>query len=278
MLSRQEIDDPVALFTRAYEGKEQVAGMEDFQTKLWMRVDADAAGVPWSKLLSSAQWEALALIRKSFPSGCTVLDIGCGTGYFMRALRDLRYNAVGLDVARPVIEQLSREGFQVWLGPVDTTGVEWVDPVVCTSFFTLHHQPDPVGFFRAIRTRFPTATLIVAVYNDLDGPHPQRITPRAQPPRTYSWWGKDHVQLALEKGGYEATTSALTPQAREGGHPLAMTAYALLRRRVPFLARWMLAWYYRALPLIGRPGALWMRWRRRSKYLLAVGRPGPEAS
>ena len=62
-------------------------------------------------------------------------------------------------------------------------------------------------------------------------------------------------------------------QPREGGLAMAMTLYATLRRCRPAVARWLLAFYYNTLPVWGWPGALWMRWRRFNKFVLAVGYP-----
>jgi hypothetical protein len=52
-----------------------------------------------------------------------------------------------------------------------------------------------------------------------------------------------------------------------------MTIYAALRRRWSALACTLLATYYRVLPVLGWPNAMWMRLVGRMKYVLAVGYP-----
>ncbi len=265
--------DPLGVYSLAYSGDMREAGMRDFFLKLAMRSDADAAGVPAWKVLSTAHHAAIASIRGFFPVGGTIFDIGCGTGYFLRAARDLGYAAYGLDVALPVVDLLRSEGFTIWHGTIDSVPEGWVDPKVCTSFFMMHHLPDPVGFIQSVRRRFPRALLIVAVHNDLDRPRRTVIGTRSQPPRAYGWWGKRQLALALRVGGYHSIVEALPARAREGGLATATPIYSSLIRRMPSVARRLLALYYHTLPVWGWPKAIWMRWRGFRKYVLAVGAP-----
>ena len=78
--------DPVRMFALAYAGLEHAAGMHDFYLKMTMRLDAGVTRVHSSRVLSSAHREAIAVIRREFPVGCTVFDIGCGTGHFLHAI------------------------------------------------------------------------------------------------------------------------------------------------------------------------------------------------
>jgi hypothetical protein len=52
-----------------------------------------------------------------------------------------------------------------------------------------------------------------------------------------------------------------------------MPIYSSLIRRMPSVARRLLALYYDTLPVWGWPKALWMRWRGFRKYVVAVGAP-----
>jgi SAM-dependent methyltransferase len=259
------------MYSLAYAGLLHEAGMRDFFVKMVMRSDANAAGVPARKILSSAHRAAVAILRE-FPRGCAVFDIGCGVGHFLQAIRDLHYTPFGLDVARPVVQMLRAEGFPVWNGTIDSVPRGWVDPQVCTSFFMIHHIADPVGFIRTVRRLYPRSLLIVAAHNDLDRPKAE-ITDRALPPRTYSWWGQKQLVLALQEGGYSPVVYPLKAQPREGGLAGAMSVYSSLNRVAPELARRLLALYYNTLPVWGWPKALWMRYRRFSKFLLVVGYP-----
>lgn len=269
--------DPVSVYSLAYAGRLQEAGMRDFFVKLAMRSDADAVGVPARKMLNSGHRAAVAVLRREFPRGCTVFDIGCGAGYFLRAIKELNYAPFGLDVAEPIVQLLRAEGFPVWHGTIDSMPPGWVDPQVCTSFFMIHHLVDPVRFIRTVRREFPRALLIIAAYNDLDRPCRAKLSDRELPPRVYSWWGQKQLALALQQGGYRAIVEPVKAQAREGGLAVAVPFYTSLNHRTPALARRLLALYYDTLPVWGWPKALWMRWRGLSKFVMAVGYPEEEA-
>src|SRR3990172_4986325 len=253
VIPRDAQRDPVSVYSLAYAGRLQEAGLRDFFVKLVMRSDADAAGVPAWKMLNSAHRASVAILRRGFPRGCTVFDIGCGGGYFLRAIRGLHYTPFGLDVAQPVVRLLRAEGFSVSHGTIDTVPAGWVDPQVCTSFFMIHHLADPVGFIRTVRQKFPHALLVIAAHNDLDRPRRDVITDRALPPRTYSWWGQKQLVLALQRGGYRTFVEPLKAQPREGGPAAAMSVYSSLHHHAPALARRFLALYYYTLPLFALP-------------------------
>jgi len=54
VIPRDAQRDPVSVYSLAYAGRLQEAGLRDFFVKLVMRSDADAAGVPAWKMLNSA--------------------------------------------------------------------------------------------------------------------------------------------------------------------------------------------------------------------------------
>ncbi len=249
------------------------AGMRQFQTRLFLRQDFIAAGVDPKRVLTGAEYEAVTIIRDAFPQGCTILDIGCGPGYFVNVMRAANYEVLGLDVARPVVEMLRTEGFPVWHGTIDSVPPGWVNPQVCTAFFMLHHLSDPIAFLTDVRKRFPWSLLVVAVSDSLERGRLRPGFAKGALPRSFTWWGSKQIQLALEKAGYRASVRSVPAQPRGHMTSPAIHVYAAIRGHAPVLARWLVVSYYHTLPILGWPGALWMRWRRRCNYILAVGYP-----
>ncbi len=155
--------NPVDLFSRAYTGNEQRAEMHVFSRRLANR--ADKLRHPSLTFRSPIQPKALNWLEAHIPEGSTVLEIGCGVGGFMHALRAQGFHAVGNDVAEVVVRALENDGFEMWLGNLEDAPPEWPEPspsaIAC--FFVLHHVPNPVAFLSAIRERWQ-APLILGQY------------------------------------------------------------------------------------------------------------------
>jgi SAM-dependent methyltransferase len=141
------------LFSGAYLGNEQRAEMHIFFRRLANR--ATALRHPSLAFRSPIQPKALNWLEANIPEGAPVLEIGCGQGGFMHALRGRGFHAVGNDVAEGVVRALENEGFEMWLGNLEDAPPEWPKPspsaVAC--FFVLHHIANPVAFLSAIRER-----------------------------------------------------------------------------------------------------------------------------
>lgn len=271
--------EPTELFTRAYSGTEDRAAMRDFHMRMLVQDDARRAKVSAQRMLSAASRKALTFLKSSVSAGSTVLDIGCGVGYFLDAVDTSGYKAAGLDVAKPVVAVVEKKGYPAWHGTIDTVPHGWIEPQVCTSFFSLHHMPDPVGFLATVRGKFPEAMLIVAEYNYEYLMAAKRMRPhevsRNLPPRCYSWWEARHLRLAMEKAGYEVQTVLLDAQPRDVGMGIAPGGFLALRRHLPFLFPWLTGLYYRAVPWVGRPWTVCfrLRWGRARGQVLAIGHP-----
>ncbi len=197
-----------ALFNGAYRGERSESAFSDFNRNLRRRsplLDDPALGF-WTPAYN----RVLEWLARTFARGATVLELGCGPGLFLHALRARGFNAVGLDVAREVVELNRRDGFAVWHGPVESVPAGWVRPDAVVSFFMLHHLEDPMGFFAAIRDRWPWAPLAVAQYG------PGRHSPlRSAPPRNLTHWNASSLRAALEISGYLPTVTDLPSSGLE---------------------------------------------------------------
>lgn len=114
--------------------------------------------------------EAFAEFFAERDRSSVVLEMGCGDGFWMEALRNLGYeNVVGIDTSRPALETAAHKGLNVRLG--DLYDLE-VDDVFDTALLcdTLEHLPDPKTALRrahrALRTR-GTLFLAVPVYDSV---------------------------------------------------------------------------------------------------------------
>jgi hypothetical protein len=138
----------------------------------------------------------MAWVEQQCEPGDTVLELGCGLGFFMHALRRRGFNPVGLDVALQAVELNRADGFEVWHGTLDTMPEGWVEPKVVVAFFMLHHLEAPLAFLREVRRRWPNAGLAIAQYGE------SNVSAASTPPRTLTRWNARSMHQALLSAGY----------------------------------------------------------------------------
>ena len=171
--------------------------MQDFAYRLKIRDSLVTDPTLW--FWTPAFQEVISWLRRNCNPGSAVLDVGCGPGLFMHALRRSGFEAVGVDVGEAAVNLNRRDGFRVWHGPVETLPADWVHPKAVVCLFVLHHLVDPVGTLRCLRILFPEAFLAIAQY----GPSNFDLE-RTTPPRTLSRWNKQSLETALAACNYDA--------------------------------------------------------------------------
>lgn len=193
---------PTELFARAYTGQITDARMEMFHHRMIWRADLLRSPSAANTALAPVQRKALSYLSKNFEAGAPVLDIGCGSGLFLQALQVSGYQPSGIEVAGPVVDFLHNAGFDVFHGTVNDVPEGRFDPLVCTSFFVLHHVTDPVDFLTNIRRKFPRASLLLTEH--YFGRNPYDLGSLNLPPRRLTCWNPGSLTLALEAAGFRA--------------------------------------------------------------------------
>src|SRR5215211_8851554 len=120
--------------------------MRDFYEAVWADLPDDPE--PWA-------WERRrTLLLREARAGERVLDLGCGAGRFVAALRDAGADAVGVELAEAALERARRNvpGADLRLVAPDGTlplGHGEVDLVWCSE--VLEHVPDTLAFLTEAR-------------------------------------------------------------------------------------------------------------------------------
>jgi SAM-dependent methyltransferase len=152
--------------------------------------------------LRGAQRLAIEWLEKNIPRSSIILDLGCGTGLFLMALKNKGFIPLGMDIAQFPIDMLRKQGYQVAVGSIEDYPADWPTPSVITAFEVLEHLPNPVAFLASIHERFPGSILMLSV------PSPKRWMPfgaRGQgdyPPHHLTRWTPQALQIALKRAGY----------------------------------------------------------------------------
>ena len=158
--------------------------------------------LPESKwMLFSAQQNALKWIESNFPFA-SILDIGCGSGWFLARARQMGFRVKGVEVGSLPVQLLKQKGFEVECGSLEAIPANW-QPDVITLFEVLEHLPDPADFLTKIRLRFQNSIFILSV------PSPKRWTKGGShrdaadyPPNHLTRWNIESLQRALSHAGY----------------------------------------------------------------------------
>jgi SAM-dependent methyltransferase len=229
----QRGQDPRDLFDDAYQGRVTTNAMEDFGRRVSQRhVILDELGEPQLWFWTPAFEQVLSWLKRHYPPGSTVLEIGCGLGFFLHALRNEGFRATGLDVAETVVEINRKDGFSVWHGPIESMPDGWVQPEAVVAFFMLHHIEDPLSFLRTIRERAPRAGLALAVYGPTN-----KGEAASFPPRTLIRWNATALATALRRAGYDPIVQDIASTGAENG-PVRWARTALGRTaQIPWLYR-----------------------------------------
>jgi SAM-dependent methyltransferase len=224
---------PTELFADAYNGKLTDAQMQMFHHRMVWRGDILRSPAATAAAMAPVHRKALEHIKRQYALGSPILDIGCGSGLFLQTAQRAGYEPHGIEVAGPVTEFLHDAGFDVFHGTVNDVPDGRFDPVVCTSFFVLHHVTDPVDFLATIRRKFPAASLVLTEH--YFGRNPFDLASLNLPPRRLTCWNPGSLTLALEKAGYRL--SSLDVIEAEPYHPAVdsrlMRLYCKSRGSIP---------------------------------------------
>ena len=139
-------------------------------------------------------------------NACSVLDVGVGTGRYLKAMRDLGMTGTGIDVSSEMLKIASQTlGTEEGLIRADVCGI----PFVTSSFDliitarTLSHVSDlPLAFAEITRVIRPGGHCIIS---DIDGAHQYNNT-RISTPQ-----GKVHIQT------YKRTMDEVVSELQNNG-------------------------------------------------------------
>ena len=125
--------------------------------------------LPWEKQahLRARIWrDRLQRVARLAPPPGRLLDVGCGTGDFLRTARDRGWDVQGTELSRDAIETARADGLSVVGGEIWEAALPTASFDVVTSWHVLEHVPDPRRFMGEIhRILRPGGRLILATPN-----------------------------------------------------------------------------------------------------------------
>jgi SAM-dependent methyltransferase len=146
--------------------------------------------------LTPAERRAVAWIERHGSRDGAIVDCGCGTGRFLRALKRRGIPAHGFELSPALVTQLQAAGLDVAQGAAPDFPWTHEPPFAITFFEVLEHLPDPAAFLAPLRARFPGTHVLASV------PSPTRVAvlkgnrqPVDYPPNHFLRW----TPLALDE-------------------------------------------------------------------------------
>ena len=182
--------------------------------------------------LTPAERRALAWIERHAPFAGPIVDCGCGTGRFLRALKRKRIAARGFELSPDVVAQLRSAGLDVEQGAAPDFPWAADPPYAVTFFEVLEHLPQPAAFLAPLRERFPNAHVLASV------PSPTRVAvlkgnrqPVDYPPNHFLRWTPAALQRFFSALGYRDVQVELPPPPGSDVLPGAASAFRRYVRR-----------------------------------------------
>lgn len=177
-----------------------------------LRLETIAVILPPPRL-RPAEREALAWIKRHAPRGAMIIDCGCGSGRFLRALKHHGLRGIGVEISQNVVDALNRSGLTAISGKAPD--FEWSgDPPFAITFFeVLEHIAEPVPMLTTLRKRFPAAFILASVPSPL---RPGLLFKGNRglsdyPPNHFLRWTPDALKQAFLRSGYSQVTVMLPP-------------------------------------------------------------------
>ena len=142
------------------------------------------------------RWE-FKFVIENFQTNEKLLELGCGSGEFLKICKNNNISAIGLDFSEEAVKQCHAAGLDVQLLDIDEKFERVISNIkIITAFHVLEHLPDPIKIFElAGKVSSAETTLLVTVPSCY---RPSRIlkTPDFldQPPHHMTRWNRKSLK------------------------------------------------------------------------------------
>jgi SAM-dependent methyltransferase len=154
--------------------------------------------------MSRRQADAEVRFLKYVPDG-QLLDVGCGSGAWLKSMRELGWRAEGVDFDENAIAVAQQDGLKVSAGSLEQQGYPSDKFDAVTLSHVIEHVPDPVGTLtECARILKPGGKLIVATPNNWSLGHRlfRKNWRGLEPPRHLHIFSPQSLRRTLQLAGF----------------------------------------------------------------------------
>ena len=141
-----------------------------------------------------------------FVEGGTLLDIGCGAGGYLSAMKALGWTVMGIDPS-PQAARIARENYEVpvKVGTLETSGLSDRSIAVVTMVHAIEHVPDPLAHLRECHRVLQDGGRLVLTTPNMAGLMSRLFKEdwmALEPPRHLWLFTPNTLQTCVERAGF----------------------------------------------------------------------------
>ncbi len=144
----------------------------------------------------------------------SLIDLGCGTGRFLRKVESVLRNAQGFEVATVLVERLQQYGRKVSRGGIAEFLKSETNADVVTLLEVVEHLANPGELMQDIlKIKKPKVLAVVVPMWNTRRKFDYQFSRHDRPPNHLSWWSEHSLRSLLNHQGYEVSIEAI-PEKR----------------------------------------------------------------
>jgi 2-polyprenyl-3-methyl-5-hydroxy-6-metoxy-1,4-benzoquinol methylase len=139
---------------------------------------------PWRRAVR----QQVALLQRHLPAGARVLEVGCGAGILLQAMRDAGFEVVGLEPSHAASARARQRGLKVYQGYFPSAELSAKEKPFAAVVMThvLEHIGMPMDVLRATVAAAPGGRLLLVQTNW------RGLVPRSRGRKWYAWVPDEH--------------------------------------------------------------------------------------
>ena len=181
------------------------------------------------------------------PKNSQVVDLGCGTGRFLRAIESVGFNATGFEVANILVEKLCQHGRDVRQGGISDFVASEINSNIVTLLEVVEHLPNPgEQIYQIYQEKSPQLLCVVVPAWDVRRKFDSSFLKHDKPPNHLTWWSEVALLKLMRSPGYKIRVEEILESRRSIlGH--------ILRNNFIFSSATILEW----IKAIIKPPVFW---------------------